>query len=121
MTHVSDGASPGTPPEILASISVPDRVETVFGAFDFFDGMPLPDAVTRSYDALDLLRGIEVFLNCVPGASMVAMRRCGIEPTTRHSTGDSFGGAGSSARPRYQSDTVPTLSGYHATPPSGGV
>lgn len=75
MTHVSDGVSPGTPPEILASISVPDRVETVFGAFDFFDGMPLPDAVTRSYDALDLLRGIEVFLNCVPGASMVAMRR----------------------------------------------
>lgn len=42
---------------------------------DFFDGMPLPDAVARGYDALDLLRGIEVFLNCVPGASMVAMRR----------------------------------------------
>ena len=27
------------------------------------------------YDALDLMRGIEVFLNAVPGASLVAMRR----------------------------------------------
>ncbi|WP_435613119.1 DUF1254 domain-containing protein [Streptomyces sp. bgisy159] len=75
MPQVSDGASPGTSAETLASISVPDRVETVFGPLEFFDGLPLPDTVTRSYDALDLLRGIEVFLNCVPGASMVAMRR----------------------------------------------
>ncbi|MCM2579322.1 DUF1254 domain-containing protein [Streptomyces meridianus] len=75
MPPVSDGPSPGTSAETLASISVPDRLETVFGALDFFDGMPLPGTVTRSYDALDLLRGIEVFLNCVPGASMVAMRR----------------------------------------------
>lgn len=75
MPHTSDGPSPGGTAAALASISVPDRVETVFGALDFFDGMPLPDAVTRGYDALDLLRGIEVFLNCVPGASMVAMRR----------------------------------------------
>ncbi|MGW6547766.1 DUF1254 domain-containing protein [Streptomyces massasporeus] len=75
MTQVSDGAGPGTSAETLASISLPDRLETVFGELEFFDGLPLPDTVTRSYDALDLLRGIEVFLNCVPGASMVAMRR----------------------------------------------
>ncbi|MBO8188190.1 DUF1254 domain-containing protein [Streptomyces spirodelae] len=75
MSHVSDAPSPGTAAGTLASISVPDRLETVFGALDFFDGLPLPDTVTRSYDALDLLRGIEVFLNCVPGGSMVAMRR----------------------------------------------
>ncbi|MDW8810644.1 DUF1254 domain-containing protein [Streptomyces scabiei] len=75
MTHISDAPSPGTPPETLASIVCPDRLETVFGALDFFDGLPLPEAVTRSYDTLDLLRGIEAFLNCVPGASMVAMRR----------------------------------------------
>ncbi|MEU0580049.1 SulP family inorganic anion transporter [Streptomyces griseoincarnatus] len=37
--------------------------------------MPLSDTVSRSYDTLDLLRGTETFLNCVPGASMVAMRR----------------------------------------------
>jgi hypothetical protein len=31
--------------------------------------------VSRAYDALDLLRGIEVFLGAIPGASLVAMRR----------------------------------------------
>ncbi|UZJ32375.1 DUF1254 domain-containing protein [Streptomyces endophytica] len=72
---MSDAPSPGTSAETLASISVPDRLETAFGPMDFFDGMPLPDTVTRGYDALDLLRGIEVFLNCLPGATMVAMRR----------------------------------------------
>ena len=34
-----------------------------------------PETVTRVYDALDLMRGIEVFLNAVPGASLVAMRQ----------------------------------------------
>ena len=34
-----------------------------------------PTTVSRVYDALDLMRGIEVFLNAVPGASLVAMRR----------------------------------------------
>ena len=29
---------------------------------------------TSSYDALDLIRGIDAFLNCMPGASMLAMR-----------------------------------------------
>ena len=42
---------------------------------EFFDGMPMPETVTASYDALDLIRGIDAFLNCMPGASMLAMRR----------------------------------------------
>ena len=42
---------------------------------EFFDGVPTPDTVSTVYDALDLMRGIEVFLNAVPGASLVAMRR----------------------------------------------
>ncbi|MCA2201997.1 DUF1254 domain-containing protein [Streptomyces sp. SMS_SU21] len=75
MPQISDAPSPGTSPDTLASIVCPDRLETVFGTLDFFDGLPLPEAVTRSYDTLDLLRGIEAFLNCVPGASMVALRR----------------------------------------------
>lgn len=75
MPHVSDAPSPGTSDETLASVSVPDRLETVFGAMAFFDGLPLPGTVTRSYDAIDLLRGIEVFLNCLPGAAAVATRR----------------------------------------------
>jgi hypothetical protein len=61
--------------EAIASLSSPDRVESPFGGLDFFDGLPLPGTVSKVYDALDLMRGIEVFLNAVPGASLVAMRR----------------------------------------------
>src|SRR5689334_12261422 len=56
-------------------IGVPDRVKTPLGTFDFFDGVPKPESVTALYEGLDFLRGVEVFLNAVPGASLVAMRR----------------------------------------------
>ena len=59
----------------IASLSSPDRVESPFGRLEFFDGVPLAGTVSTVYDALDLMRGIEVFLNAVPGASVVAMRR----------------------------------------------
>ena len=74
MVKRTTGRSVEVSAEDLASISSPDRVETPFGGFEFFDGLPLPETVDRSYDALDLLRAIDVFLNCVPGASMLAMR-----------------------------------------------
>ncbi|MFD4468250.1 DUF1254 domain-containing protein [Rhodococcus sp. NPDC058505] len=74
-----DTSIPGsTPPgltDAIASISSPDGIDTPFGHLRFFDGVPLPDTVTSIYDALDLIRGIDVFLNCVPGASLVAFRR----------------------------------------------
>ncbi|MBP1160211.1 hypothetical protein ABIC28_002313 [Rhodococcus sp. PvR044] len=59
----------------LAGIGVPDRVETPLGAFEFFDGVPLPESTRKLYDGLDFVRGIDAFLNAVPGASLVAMRR----------------------------------------------
>ena len=61
--------------DAIATISSPDVVESPFGELRFFDGVPLPDSVAAIYDGLDLMRGIEVFLNCMPGASLVAMRR----------------------------------------------
>ncbi|WP_175585515.1 DUF1254 domain-containing protein [Nocardia cyriacigeorgica] len=61
--------------EELTRIGIPDHVSTPIGTFDFFDGVPLPDTVRTLYDGLDFLRGVEVFLNAVPGASLVAMRR----------------------------------------------
>ena len=67
--------SPEQMREAIATLSSPDRVQSPFGALDFFDGVPTPETVTTIYDALDLMRGIEVFLNAVPGASLVAMRR----------------------------------------------
>jgi hypothetical protein len=64
----------GIPPEILASISTPDTVETRIGTLEFFDGLPSPETVQTVYDHLDFLRGVEVFLNTIPGASLYAMR-----------------------------------------------
>jgi hypothetical protein len=59
----------------LAAVSTPASIETPLGAFELVDGVPTPDSVARLYDALDFVRGIGVFMNCVPGASLVAMRR----------------------------------------------
>ncbi len=59
----------------LAAVSTPSRIATPLGTFELFDGVPTPDSAARLYDALDFLRGVEVFLNTVPGASLVAMRR----------------------------------------------
>ncbi|MCZ4552530.1 DUF1254 domain-containing protein [Gordonia rubripertincta] len=59
----------------LTTIGVPDRVETPLGTYEFFDGVPTPETTRTLYDGLDYLRGVDVFLNTVPGASLVAMRR----------------------------------------------
>ena len=69
------GMSPDEMKEAIAALSSNDIIESPFGQLDFFDGVPRPDTVTRVYEALDLMRGIEVFLNAVPGASLVAMRK----------------------------------------------
>lgn len=61
--------------DALAAIGIPDHLDTPIGAFEFFDGVPLPESVRDLYDGLDFLRGVEVFLNTIPGASLVAMRR----------------------------------------------
>jgi hypothetical protein len=58
----------------VASLSAADLVPSPFGDLRFFDGLPLPETVATAYDALDLMRAIEVFLNAVPGASLVAFR-----------------------------------------------
>ena len=69
------GLSPEQMRAAVASLSSPDSVQSPFGDLTFFDGVPTPETVSTAYDALDLMRGIEVFLNAVPGASLVAMRR----------------------------------------------
>ena len=74
MAEVAQSPSPGVSAEELASLHSPDTLETPFGMMEFFDGVPLPETAERAYDALDLLRGVDVFLNCMPGASMLAMR-----------------------------------------------
>ena len=52
----------------IASLSSPTVVGSPFGELRFFDGVPTPETVSTIYDTLDLIRGIEVFLNTVPGS-----------------------------------------------------
>ncbi|MGW5239144.1 DUF1254 domain-containing protein [Monashia sp. NPDC004114] len=56
-------------------MSTPSRVSTPLGEYELFDGVPTDDSVEKLYDSLDFMRAVEVFLNTVPGASLVAMRR----------------------------------------------
>ncbi len=60
--------------DIPVEITTPDTVETRLGTLKFFDGFPDKATVEKVYDNLDFMRGIQAFLNTVPGASMVAIR-----------------------------------------------
>ena len=63
----------------------PDKVETnLLGELEFFDGMPSESTVKKTYDFLDLSRGVDAFLNGMPAASIYAMleglKNAGLEP-----------------------------------------
>jgi hypothetical protein len=51
----------------------PDTVETSIGKLKFFDGVPTRETAELVYDNLDRLRGVEAFLNAMPGASVYAL------------------------------------------------
>jgi len=65
----------GVSQETLTSISTPDRVETSLGTLEFDDGAPSDATTALLYDNLDLMHGVEAFINSFPGASLAAMRR----------------------------------------------
>ena len=58
---------------IPSSIMTPDVVETRLGRLEFDDGLPSQETADLLWDHLDLMRGVEVFLTCVPAASLEAM------------------------------------------------
>ncbi len=58
----------------LKSISTPASVKTPIGTLKFFDGVPTDATVKKVYDNLDRMRGVQVFLNTLPGASLYRMR-----------------------------------------------
>jgi hypothetical protein len=60
---------------IPEEVRTPDRVETRLGTLNFFDGMPDDATVEKVYENLDFMRGVDVFLNFIPAASIEAMRR----------------------------------------------
>lgn len=59
----------------IRSISTPNELKTTIGPLQFNQGRPSPKTAVQVYEQLDFIRGVEVFLNAMPGASMVAMRR----------------------------------------------
>ncbi|HEU0163575.1 MAG TPA: DUF1254 domain-containing protein [Thermomicrobiales bacterium] len=62
---------------IPSKIMTPDRVTTRLGVLESFDGMPTDDTAALLLEHLTFLRGVEVFLNTIPAASLEAMR-CGL-------------------------------------------
>ena len=59
----------------VRSISTPSDFGTRIGPLQFNYGRPTPKSAERLYENLDFVRAVDVFLNALPGASMVAMRR----------------------------------------------
>jgi hypothetical protein len=66
----SNSPHPKMATDIPANITTPDSVQTSIGTLKFFDGLPDKDTVTKVYDNLDLMRGIDVFLNTMSAASL---------------------------------------------------
>ena len=60
--------------DIPAAITTPDTVETRLGTLKFSDGFPDDATVAKVYDNLDFERGVQAFLNAMPGASVYALR-----------------------------------------------
>ncbi|UCG25419.1 MAG: DUF1254 domain-containing protein [Chloroflexota bacterium] len=59
---------------IPENITTPDVVKTRIGKLKFFDGLPSKKTARKVFDNLDFLRGVEVFLNGIPAASLEALR-----------------------------------------------
>ena len=59
---------------IPETITTPDSVETRLGTLNYFDGFPSEETVQKCFDNLLFMRGVEAFLNWIPGASMFALR-----------------------------------------------
>ncbi len=74
----ADAGGPPTPgfnQKIPPAIMTPDSVQTRIGTLKFFDGFPTTETTRLVFDNLDFLRGVEVFLNFIPAASLEALRR----------------------------------------------
>ena len=57
------------------SIQTPDQVSTRLGDLHYRDGFPDADAMTKVYDYLDFARGVDSYLNGLPGVSLYAIRK----------------------------------------------
>src|SRR5471032_2006744 len=60
--------------DIPPEITTPDSIETRLGTLKLFDGFPDDATTQKVYDNLDFQRGVQVFLNAMPGAAVTAFR-----------------------------------------------
>jgi hypothetical protein len=56
--------------DIPAEITTPDGIERRLGTLKLFDGFPDEATTQTVYDNLDFQRGVQAFLNAMPGSSM---------------------------------------------------
>nr|WP_231616146.1 DUF1254 domain-containing protein [Novipirellula artificiosorum] len=80
-----DAPKPKYAADVPEFLLTPDQVETDFlGTLEFFDGMPSESTAKKTYDFLDLSRGVDAFLNGMPAASIDAflegLKEAGVEP-----------------------------------------
>jgi hypothetical protein len=71
-TSAQSTPSPKMATPIPPDITTPDSVETSLGTLRFFDGLPDKETVRKVYDNLDLVRGVDVYLNTQSAASTLA-------------------------------------------------
>lgn len=55
-------------------VNTPDTVETSLGTLTLRDGFPDDATTQKVYDNLDFQRGVQAFLNAMPGAAVTAFR-----------------------------------------------
>jgi hypothetical protein len=58
---------------VQAQNTTPDRVESSIGTLQYRDGAPSKETVAKVYDYLDLMHGVEAFVNAYQGASVAAI------------------------------------------------
>ncbi len=84
-TWAQEPQKPKYAADVPGLLLTPDKVETdLLGDLEFFDGMPSESTVQKSYDFLDLSRGVHAFLNGMPATSTYAflegLKQAGLKP-----------------------------------------
>jgi len=59
--------------DVPKSILTPDKVASSLGTLEYKDGAPSPATADKVYDNLDLMHGVEAFVNAYQGASTYAI------------------------------------------------
>lgn len=74
LSFAQEKATPGFKHKIPENIMTPNKVKTRIGDLEFYDGLPSKETLTKVYDNLDFIRGVDVFLNFIPATSIEGMR-----------------------------------------------